>query len=71
MTESLKSFPRAPFNKTVDLEKKEMKQFIVLCSTIVLGIAIYNMIMGPDSSSVMSTVTDVWQQGVLVRTDTP
>lgn len=48
-----------------------MKQFIVLCSTILLGAAIYNMIMGPGSDSVISTVSDVWQQGVLIRTSTP
>lgn len=48
-----------------------MKQFIVLCSTIILGIAIYNMIMGPGGDSVISTVSEVWQQGVRVRTNTP
>lgn len=48
-----------------------MKQFIVLCSTILLGIAIYNMIMGPGDNSVISTVSDVWQMGIQVRTDTP
>lgn len=48
-----------------------MKEFIVLCSTIILGIAIYNMIMGQESDSVMSAVSEVWQQGVLARTSTP
>ena len=48
-----------------------MKQFIVLCSTIILGIAIYNMIIGPDSDSVINTVSEVWKQGVQVRTNTP
>ena len=48
-----------------------MKQFIVLCSTIMLGMAIYNMIMGPGDDSVMSTVSEVWQQGIQVRTNTP
>jgi hypothetical protein len=48
-----------------------MKQFIVLCSTIILGIAIYNMIMGSGSGSVMSTVSEVWQEGVQIRTSTP
>jgi len=47
-----------------------MKQFIVLCSTIILGMAIYNMIMGPGDGSVMSTVSEVWQQGIQVRTNT-
>lgn len=48
-----------------------MKQFIVLCSTIVLGIAIYNMIMGPGNDSVISTVSQIWEQGIQVRTSTP
>lgn len=48
-----------------------MKQFIVLCSTIILGITIYNMIMGPGSDSVMNTVSEVWLQGIQVRTNTP
>lgn len=48
-----------------------MKQFIVLCSTIILGIAIFNMIAGPGDDTVMSTVSEVWQQGIEVRTDTP
>lgn len=48
-----------------------MKQFIVLCSTIILGITIYSMIMGPGDDSVVGTVSEVWQQGVLTRTNTP
>ncbi len=48
-----------------------MKQFIVLCSTIILGIVIYNMIMGPSDSSVINVVSDIWEQGIQVRTNTP
>jgi len=48
-----------------------MKQFIVLCSTIILGMTIFNMIMGPDSNSVVSTVSEVWEQGIQIRTETP
>ncbi len=48
-----------------------MKQFIVLCSTIILGVAIYNMITGPGDESVISTVSEVWQQGIQIRTDSP
>jgi hypothetical protein len=48
-----------------------MKQFIVLCSTIILAMVIYNLILGPDSDSVLSTVSEVWQQGVRTRTNTP
>lgn len=48
-----------------------MKQFIVLCSTILLGMAIYNMITGPGEDSLINTVSEVWRQGIQVRTDTP
>lgn len=48
-----------------------MKQFIVLCSTVVLGIAIFNMIMGPADDSVINIVKEVWCQGILIRTNTP
>ena len=48
-----------------------MKQFIVLCSTILLGIVIFNMIAGPGGDTVMSTVSEVWDQGINVRTDSP
>lgn len=48
-----------------------MKQFIVLCSTIMLGIVIYNMIMGTEDGSVFSMVGDAWRQGIRVRTDSP
>lgn len=48
-----------------------MKQFIVLCSMILLGIAIYNMIMGPEDSSVINMMGDIWEQGIQVRTNNP
>lgn len=48
-----------------------MKQFIVLCSTVILAMVIYNLILGPDSDSVVSTVSEVWLQGIKVRTNTP
>ena len=48
-----------------------MKQFIILCSTVILGITIFNMIAGPGSDSVMSTVSEVWAQGIQIRTDSP
>lgn len=48
-----------------------MKQFIVLCSTVILGITIFNMIAGPGDNSIVSTVSEVWQQGIQVRTESP
>lgn len=49
----------------------EMKQFIVLCSMVILGIAIYQMIMGTNDDTVISVVSDVWKNGIAVRTNTP
>ncbi len=48
-----------------------MKQFIVLCSMIVLGIVIYNMIMGPGEDSVINIVSVFWENGIAIRTSTP
>ena len=48
-----------------------MKQFIVLCSTVILGIAIYNMIMGAGGDSVIHVVGEVWKQGIQIRTSSP
>ena len=48
-----------------------MKQFIVLCSTILLGIVIYNMIMGPGEDSVINIVSEFWEHGIEVRTSAP
>lgn len=52
-------------------EEPFMKQFIVLCSTTILGIVIYNMILGSDDGSVINMISDVWKQGIEVRTSTP
>lgn len=48
-----------------------MKSFIVLCSTVLLGMAIYNMIMGPDEGSLIHLVTEVWQEDLILRTNLP
>ncbi|MBR0596825.1 hypothetical protein [Sinanaerobacter chloroacetimidivorans] len=48
-----------------------MKQYIVLCSTILLGIVIYNMIMGPEDDSIVHIVEAVWAQGIAIRTNAP
>lgn len=38
-----------------------MKQFIVLCAMILLGTAIFHMIMSNSDDSVISTVKGLWQ----------
>jgi len=48
-----------------------MKHFIVLCSTVVLGVAIFNMIMGSADDSVVNVVKDVWCQNIQIRTNIP
>jgi len=44
-----------------------MKQLIVLCSTIVLGVFIYGLIMGNGDSSVINTMSSVWESNVEAR----
>jgi hypothetical protein len=48
-----------------------MKQFIVLFAMILLGIAIYGMIAGPDDASMLSSVKDIWSHEIDLRTRTP
>jgi len=48
-----------------------MKHFIVLCSTVILGIAIYNMIMGTGEDSLINVVGELWKHGVETRTSKP
>jgi hypothetical protein len=48
-----------------------MKSFIILCSTILLGMAIYNMIMGPSEDSLLHVVTEVWKNDLVLRTNLP
>lgn len=48
-----------------------MKQFIVLCSTVLLGIAIFQLIMGNSNDSVINTVKDVWQSELQIKTQMP
>ena len=44
-----------------------MKQLIVLCSTIFLGIAIYYMIMGGQDDSVVNSMADMWRSCIGIR----
>ena len=45
-----------------------MKDLIVLIAMIVLGVAIFNLIAGPDDNSIKSTLNDVWQQELQLKT---
>ncbi|MBQ9931407.1 MAG: hypothetical protein IJO79_03565 [Firmicutes bacterium] len=48
-----------------------MKQLVVLLAMIVLGIAIYGIIAGDEDGSIKSTVSELWQQEILLRQNTP
>ncbi len=48
-----------------------MKQIIVMTATILLGVAIFHMIMGPQDDSVYSGVKSVWHQEIDIRTKSP
>ena len=47
-----------------------MKQMIILAATIMLGVFLFNLIAGPDESSIYSEVKSVWQQEIDARTMT-
>ncbi len=44
-----------------------MKQLIVLCSMIFLGIAIYLMIMGNQEGSVINSMAEMWKNCIGFR----
>ena len=44
-----------------------MKQFIVFLALTMLGAALYQMIAGPDETSVYSVVKAVWQQEIAMN----
>ncbi|MDR3242907.1 MAG: hypothetical protein LBT34_03140 [Clostridiales Family XIII bacterium] len=46
-----------------------MKQFLVLCSMILLGVFIYSLIAGPGDS-ILSLAKGVWASEVEMRTNT-
>lgn len=45
-----------------------MKQLIVLVSTILLGLILFDLIAGPGESSVYSVVRGVWESEIDFRT---
>lgn len=48
-----------------------MKQIIVMMATILLGVAIFHLIMGPQQNSIFSTVQSVWNEEIEIRTQSP
>ena len=48
-----------------------MKQIIILMAMIFLGLAIYGIIAGDDDGSIKSTVSNLWQQEILLRQNNP
>ncbi|MBQ3107345.1 MAG: hypothetical protein IJC68_01890 [Firmicutes bacterium] len=47
-----------------------MKQLIVMLATVLLGVSIFQLVAG-DENSVKTTVEEVWQQEIRVRTNFP
>lgn len=45
-----------------------LKQLIVLIASLILGIALFNLIAGPGDDSIYSSVRKVWQTEVEIKT---
>ncbi len=45
-----------------------MKQFIVLIASLLLGLALFSLIAGPEDGSIYSTLKQVWGSELSVRT---
>lgn len=48
-----------------------MKQFIVMASTIFLGVYIFNLILGNNDESIANTISNVWQSSIESRKMAP
>lgn len=48
-----------------------MKQLIVMVATVMLGVFLFNLICGPQQTSVLSTVKTVWNYEIDARTQEP
>ena len=48
-----------------------MKQIIVMVATLMLGIAIYQLIAGSGNGSIMESVGGLWQQEIELRSSNP
>jgi hypothetical protein len=45
-------------------EEVVMKEFIVICASIVLAIFIFNLIMGDGDTSIKTVTKNVWEQQI-------
>ncbi|MFV0516296.1 MAG: hypothetical protein ACK5MV_02760 [Aminipila sp.] len=48
-----------------------MKQLIVLISMIMLGMYMFNIIVGDNENSIGTSMKDIWAKGIEIRTYTP
>ena len=48
-----------------------MKQFIVLCGTVALGVFLFRLIAGPEDGSVLGVLEQVWRNEIALRSYTP
>ena len=48
-----------------------MKEIIVLCASIMLGLIIYSLVSGPDPDSVLNTAKGVWEHEIAVQRQYP
>ncbi len=48
-----------------------MKQLIVLCGMILLGVCLYRMILGPGEDSLLRHLMQFWADSLASRTRTP
>ncbi|MDD2217841.1 MAG: hypothetical protein PHW03_00820 [Eubacteriales bacterium] len=45
-----------------------MKHMIVFCGSVILGMFIYNLIMGSQDDSIINSLHNAWQVGIETRT---
>jgi len=48
-----------------------LKQFIVLTAMVALGIILFQLIAGPQDSSIMHILAGNWNEEILIRSSVP
>ena len=48
-----------------------MKEIIVLCALIMLGLILYSMVSGPGPDSVLNTAKGVWEREIAIQKQYP
>ena len=48
-----------------------MKQIIIMGAMIALGLAIFSLVAGDGEGSIISTLQDVWEGEIFLRTSFP